>query len=124
MKPTRRQLLAAIVAVPIAGRAAIVAAARPVPPYIHYTFSRMCRWPFKSRPCLYATGGVVRESVCIAGAEHGPEAFIPLSAVRPIQVSRAPFPVEYGIKVRNVVNEALDDGRLDVATLERWEREL
>lgn len=122
MNPTRRQLLAALAAAPIAGRVAIAAAARPAPVC---RYSSVCRWPFRSAPCKFATGGIVKGGPAMLGfGDHGPEAWIPLSAVRPVEVSLSPLPLEYGIKVRNVVNEALEDGRLDVATLERWEREL
>ncbi len=57
LKPTRRQLLAAIVAAPVVGCAAVVAAARPV-----QLDRSLCRWPFESRRCeynKYARGGVV-----------------------------------------------------------------
>jgi hypothetical protein len=65
MNPTRRQLLAAIIAAPIVGRAAIAAAARSVP---MYRYTSMCRWPFKPTLCTYATIRAAGRDYCTVAA--------------------------------------------------------
>ena len=76
MNPTRRQLLAAIFAAPIAGRAAIAAAARPA----------------ALIGCDYARGGFVSVGYMATADAPGSEALIPLSRVRLIEISAVPIP--------------------------------
>ncbi len=82
---TRRQLLAAIVVAPIAGRAAIAAVARPG----------------MLIGCDYARGGVVSVGVVTFGGEGpGPEAWIPLRGIRLIEISVVPIPPNPDCRIR------------------------
>ena len=114
----RRDLLAALVAAPVAGPAVIKAiAAGPTPPTYQFVS------PF-------ATGGMVSPGViALFGTEHGTEAFIPLSKCGriPVNVDNNLVPgvdaSRFDVKVRAVISDAIDSGRVPRPVFERWKRE-